>query len=256
MTLALLLASALLAAELPAVKATVGEEVTLLLDALPASTSDYSVIESERKDGKFNVTLLPLAPGRLDLAGTAVDVVLPDLPVDVDVSDIKPPLRAWPALWPWALLALLACSAWYAYREWKRRQGLVPAAPAEPPLPLEFRVERRLKELEGSGLWEKGEHAAYYLRLTGILRAYLEERWGVPATAMTTGEVARLVKARATLAAASTVRQLLERADLVKFARQKPGAEDGPRDLEEVRRFVFATSPGDLAAATPAKEAA
>lgn len=255
MSLALLLAASLLAAE-PAVKATVGEEVTLMLDALPASTSDYAVLKSERKDGKFEVTLLPLAPGRLDFAGTAVDVVLPELPGDVDVHDIKPPLRAWPALWPWALLALLGAAAWYAHREWRRRQGLVPAAPAEPPLPLEFRVERRLKELEGSGLWERGEHAAYYLRLTEILRAYLEERWGVPATAMTTGEVTRLVKARATLSVAAAVRQLLERADLVKFARQRPGAEDGPRDLEEVRRFVFATSPGELAAAAPPKEAA
>lgn len=255
MTLALLLASALLAAETAPLKATVGEDITLLLDALPASTSDYAVLKSERKDGKFSVTLLPLAAGRLEFSGTAVDVVLPDLPVDVDVLDIKPPLRAWPALWPWALLALLGAAAWYAHREWRRRRGLVRATPAEPPLPLEFRVERRLKELESSGLWEKGEHAAYYLRLTEILRAYLEERWGVPATAMTTGEVARLVKARATLPVAATVRQLLERADLVKFARQTPAAGDGPRDLEEVRRFVSATSPGELAAA-PGKEAA
>lgn len=253
MTPALLLASALLAAQTAPLKATVGEDITLLLDALPASTSDYAVLGSEPKDGKFSVTLLPLAAGRLDLAGTAVDVALPDLPVDVDVLDIKPPLRAWPALWPWALLALLGAAAWYAHREWRRRQGLAPSAPAEPPLPLEFRVERRLKELEASGLWEKGEHAAYYLRLTGILRAYLEERWGVPATAMTTSEVTRLVKARSTLSVAATVRGLLEGADLVKFARQTPGAQDGPRDLEEVRRFVFATSPSEPAAAGPAR---
>lgn len=255
MTLALLLAGALFAAETAPPKAVVGEELTLMLDALPASTSDYAVLKSERKDGGFAVTILPLAAGRLDLAGTAVDVVLPDLPVDVDVHDIKPPLRAWPALWPWALAAALGAAGWYAYREWRRRRGLAPAAPVPPPLPLELRVERRLKELEQDGLWERGEHDAYYLRLTAILRAYLEERWGVPATAMTTVEVARLVKARSTLAAAATVRPLLERADLVKFARQKPGPEEGPRDLEEVRRFVLATSPGEPAA-VPAREGA
>lgn len=238
------------------VKAEVGRELTLTLDALPASTSDYYVLKAQQRDGRHDVTILPLATGRLDFAGTAVDVVLPELPADVDVRDIKPPLRAWPALWPWLLLALLGAAAWRAWREWKRRQGLAPEKPAEPVPPLELRIERRLKELEQSGLWEKGEHAAYYLRLTEILRAYLEERWGVPATAMTSGEVSRLVKARASLQESSAVRPLLERADLVKFARQRPDAGDGPRDLEEVRRFVSATSPGELAAAGPAREAA
>jgi hypothetical protein len=238
------------------VKAEVGRELTLTLDALPASTSDYYVLASAQKDGKHEVTLLPLATGRLDFAGTKVEVGLPELPADVEPRDIKPPIRAWPAVWPWLLLALLGAAAWRAWREWERRKGLAPEKPAEPVLPLEFRIERRLKELEASRLWEEGRHAAYYLRLTEILRAYLEERWGVPATAMTSGEVARLVKARATLKEAGVVRPLLERADLVKFARQTPQPGDGPRDLEEVRRFVFATSPGELAAAAPEREAA
>lgn len=252
--LALFLASSLCgAAETAALKATVGEETTLTLNALPESTTDYAVLKAEPKDGKFNVTVLPLNTGRLSIAGTDLEVSLPKLADDVDVQDIKPPLKAWPAMWPWALLALLGAAAYYGWKEYARRQGILPPAPAEPPIPLEFRVERKLKELEDSGLWASGEHAAYYLRLTEILRGYLEERWGVPATAMTSSEVAKLVKARATLAVAAQVRTLLERADLVKFARQKPGANEGPADLEEVRRFVFATSPKDLAPAEAAK---
>jgi hypothetical protein len=242
------------AAETAAVKAVVGQETTLTMDALPEATTDFAVLKAEKKDGKYLVTVLPLATGRLDLAGTAVDVVLPALADDVDVHDIKAPLAAWPALWPWLLLAALGAAGWYARKEWLRRQGVLPDAPAVPPVPLETRIESRLQGLAASGLWERGEHAAYYLGLTEILRAYLEERWGVPATAMTSGEVARLVRDRSTLATAGTVRALLERADLVKFARQKPGAQDGPQDLEEVRRFVLATSPRELAAA-PAEAA-
>lgn len=245
----LLLALTLAAAQ---TKAVVGEETTFVMKELPASTTDFIVVKAEAKDGAYAVTVLPLAPGMLDFGGTPVEVVEPELSDDADIADIKPPLAARPALWPWLLLALLAAAAWYARRQWRRRQGATPAAPAEPPVPLEFRIERRLAALEASGLWENGRHGDYYLGLTEILRAYLEERWAVPATAMTSGEVARLVKARADLATAATVRELLERADLVKFARLKPGAQDGPNDVERVRRFVFATSPRELAGAAGA----
>lgn len=242
--LATLLAAGLCAAaETAPVKAVVGQETVLTMDSLPASTSDFAVLNAEKKDGRYLVTVLPLSPGTADFHGRPVAVAEPALPEDADIKDIKPPMKAFPALWPWALLGLLGAAAWHARRRWLARRGLEPRAPLEPALPLEFRIERSLKELEDSGLWEREEHAAYYLRLTEILRSYLEQRWGVPATAMTTAEVTRLVKARATPAAAGTVRPLLERADLVKFARQKPGPAEGPADLEEVRRFVFATSP-------------
>ncbi|MDX6769965.1 MAG: hypothetical protein SF051_10565 [Elusimicrobiota bacterium] len=235
----LLLALGLAAAQ---TKAVVGEETTIVVKELPASTTDFVVVKSQARDGGLAVTVLPLAPGKQSFAGIEFEVAEPPLPDDADIADIKPPLAARPALWPWVLLALLAAAAWYARRAWRARRGAAPPPPAEPPLPLEFRIERRLAELEASGLWERGEHAAYYLRLTEILRSYLEERWGVPATAMTTVEVSRLVKARADLDAASEVRALLERADLVKFARVTPLAQDGPKDLERARRFVFATT--------------
>lgn len=230
-------------------KVVVGEETTVTLDALPRGTSDFAIVKTEQRDGKYAVTLLPLTPGKVEFHGLKMEVTEPTLPDDADIDDIKGLAAASPALWPWLLLAALAAAAWYARREWLRRRGLAPAAPAEPPLALEFRTERELAALEASGLWERGEHSAFYLRLTEILRGYLEERWSVPATAMTSGEVARLVKARASLELAGSVRELLERADLVKFARLKASPLDGPKDLEKVRRAVFSTSTREEAAA-------
>ncbi len=247
---ALLLLAASLASAAAPVKAVVGEETVLVMDALPQGTSDFVVVKAQAQDGKQAVTLLPLTPGKIDFHGVAFDVAEPTLPDDAEISDIKGLAKARPALWPWLLLAALAAAAWYARREWlRRRKPEGPAAPAEPVLPLEFRVERDLAALEASGLWEKGEHAAYYLRLTEILRAYLEERWGVPATAMTSGEVTRLMRDRASLDLAATTRELLERSDLVKFARQKASPTDGPRDLAKVRDLVFKTAVRDEAAA-------
>ncbi|HEX4047786.1 MAG TPA: hypothetical protein VH309_08130, partial [Elusimicrobiota bacterium] len=76
------------------------------------------------------------------------------------------------------------------------------------------------------------------------LRVYLEARYGEPATAMTSVEVARLVKSKQPdLKASAIARELLQRADLVKFARIKPGPDDGPNDSRSVLDLVRTTTP-------------
>ena len=60
---------------------------------------------------------------------------------------------------------------------------------------------------------------------------------------MTSVEVSRLVKSQEPdLKAATLVREVLTRADLVKFARFKPSADEGPRDIGSVRDVVRATT--------------
>ena len=232
---------------------------TLAPDALASATTAFAVVKTEAlPDGSWAWTVLPLDAGALDfVARWTVDgkpaeappvrlaVGGPDLPKDADIEDIKGPLAARRAWWPWLLAAALGAAAWEAWRRWKARPGpMAPEAPAAPPAPPETVAEAALAELAASQLWERGEHAAYYLKLTDILRAYLEARFGAPASAMTSVEVARLVKERLPdLRASAVARDLLSRADLVKFARIKPDAGDGPRDLESARGLVKATTP-------------
>jgi hypothetical protein len=248
---------------------TVPLGAALAPDALASATTSFAVVKAEaRKDGSWIWNVLPLDAGNLSftarwkLDGNSVDapavklaVRAPDLPKDAEISDIKSPFAARRALWPWLLAAVLGAAAWEAWRRWKarpRQKGDF-LAPAEPPVPPEVAAERALAELAASQLWERGEHAAYYLRLTDILRLYLEARYAEPASAMTSVEVARLVKAKEPdLKAATIVRELLSRADLVKFARIKPEPGDGPRDADLVRDVVRATTPQDQAAAAGA----
>jgi UDP-glucose 6-dehydrogenase len=76
------------------------------------------------------------------------------------------------------------------------------------------------------------------------LRDYLEARYQEPATAMTSQEVSRLVKSKTSdLTTATSVREILSRADLVKFARIKPQENEGTRDVETVRAIIAATTP-------------
>ena len=263
--------SALVGAEtFLAYKPSVPSGAKLEADPLSSATTDFAVVKAEsRPDGTWAWTVLPLNEGRLSftarwlLDGRAVAAppvplaaVTPGIPKDADIVDIKEPISARRALWPWLLAAVLGALSWEAWRRWKARPRALgsPDFPSEPPLAPEDAAEKALAELAASGLWERGEHAAYYLRLTDILRAYLEARYGEPATAMTSPEVARLVQTKAPdLKASALAREVLSRADLVKFARIKPGAEEGPRDAAQVLAVVRATTPAPTLPAEAAR---
>ncbi len=236
-------------------------------DALASGTTDFVVTQAAaRPDGSWAWTVLPMNVGALDftarwtLDGRALaaptvrlSVTAPKIAKDADIADIKAPRAApWP-WWPWLVAAALAAAAYAAWKARKNRAIDAPSVIVAPPVPPETAAENAIAELEASGLWERGEHATFYLRLTDILRAYLEARYGEAATAMTSAEVARLVKSREPdLRASATAREVLSRADLVKFARIKPSASEGPDDVGLVRALISATTPKDAARAVAA----
>lgn len=244
-----------------------GAPGSLTADVVGSNTNDVIVVKAVEKDGAWEWTLLPVSTGTLAFtarykAADGSEVLAPPvklsvtstgLPDEEDISDIKAPMSARPAIWPWLLAAALGALAYYAYDRWKNRP--VPEGepvPKEPALPPEIVAERAIAELRGSGLWES-DQIAYYASLTDILRIYLEARYGQPVTAMTSAEVSRLVRERAqSLQTGGAVRELLSRADLVKFAKAKPGAEEGPGDADLALSVIKATTPRDLA--SPSQE--
>ena len=241
----------------------------LKADPSASMTGDFAVVKAEEKDGAWIWTILPLSTGTVSftaryqtadgkaLEATPVPLHIGEikLPADAEILDIKPPLKAWPALWPWLLAAALGYAAWRAWKRWKGRPLGPEGNPLAlaPSLPPEAIAAEAIATLLASGLWES-DQAAYYLRLTEILRIYLEARYNKPVTAMTSVEVARLVKTRAhDLRVGGSVRELLNRADLVKFARAKSAPEEGRRDAALALDVIKSTTPQDLAAPKEAR---
>ena len=202
----------------------------------------------------------------VDAAGSATALATEALAVAVesvgrdeggDIRDIKGPLAipfAVASLLPWAaaLLALAAVAAWL-YRRRRRRSGPAIRAPAVPPRPAHETALAALDALEAEGLIERGEIKTYHIRLSDILRVYLEGRFGLDAMEMTTGEV--LDGLRGTDAGAGVVadlRGLLDRCDLVKFAKLRPAAAACRELAPLARRVVNATTPVEPAAAEAA----
>lgn len=219
-----------------------------------------------RQSQRFTVRVLPLAVGRLPvvlswaLRGSSnaslrsppafISIAEPPLSPDGSPRDIKEPLKASAALWPW-LLALAAAAL--AVTLLRRKKTMQPTAAAEPIIPdgrpPHVRALADLEALRDSGLWAGRRYKEFYAELTDVLRRYFDGRFGIPAPTLTTSELGRqLRQAEIDTAAGHAAREVFHRADMVKFAKITPEEEDGAEELESARMIVSQTAPVDLAA--------
>jgi len=104
---------------------------------------------------------------------------------------------------------------------------------------------RELDKLSQEKLWQKNEFKEYYTRLTAIIRIYLEKRFHIPAMEETSYEILQDWKQHheAVPGLYDMLKQLLNLADLVKFAREKPLPSDNEVNLDNAYEFVRRTKP-------------
>lgn len=232
-----------------------GQPLTLDFEA---STTDYFSIA---KIEGLRVDIIPLAVGRLEIplfwslqtpsgvkkiASAPVILNVAEPPIaGGEIADIKAPRAARRSLWPWLLALALAAAGYWAYT--RRRPGLRRAAtpaPISDDRPAEVLAHAELSELEASGLWDAGRFKDFYIRLTEILRQYLERRYGIPATHLTSSELHRHIRhAEIDRPVALLLKDLFDRADLVKFAKISPAQNWGGSDLAAARSLVRQTTP-------------
>jgi hypothetical protein len=137
-----------------------------------------------------------------------------------------------------ALLSLLL--AFLVVRRRRRRTTVDP----ETLLPPHERALREFERLQAKGWLEAGEAKAYYGELSGILRRYLERRFGVDALELTSAEtLARLKEKELPRSVIDRVREVFETADLAKFAKQVPAQVAGERARTALMEAVESTRP-------------
>jgi hypothetical protein len=170
--------------------------------------------------------------------------------VDSTIYDVKAPIHlplSFLEVFPFVLggLALVAAVyllLWYLRRRRKSKGLLIPERLQEPAHVIAFRELDRLREEK---LWQRSELKPYYTRLTEIIRQYMERRFDIPAMEMTSYEILDAWKMgeRPTEDLTAKLNRLLNLADLVKFAREKPLASDNEENLERAYEFVKRTVP-------------
>ena len=101
-----------------------------------------------------------------------------------------------------------------------------------------------LEELEKENLPSRELWKAYYSRLSGILREYINSRFGIPAPESTTWELIHLMrKNNLPSEIIDLTGDVLSLADLVKFARHIPALTDCSEDMEQTRKIIKSTIP-------------
>jgi len=201
---------------------------------------------------------------------TGGDVVRPPIlrivPVrasgDEELRPLKPQASAGtpPAWWQRSEVPLglggvaLAAAAALAWQR-RRRPIAQPAVPIEDVRSPEDRARARLDALRGVALVDRAAYRHFYGELSIATRAYLAERHGFNATALTTGELReRFAGAGVGRWQARLVAGLLERCDAAVYARAQPDPASADHDLTVAYEIVELSRPrrGELRQAVSA----
>lgn len=175
--------------------------------------------------------------------------------VEVDttkaIRDIKAPLEVPPPppdyTWLWwtggiLLFLIIAGIALWLFLKWRKEKNIPPPPP--PPVLLHIRMLEKLEELKAQGLAEKGMLKEFYTALTDILRAYIEERFRVPAMEQTSDEIMHSFRSLAVDDQSRYyLKQILLLADMVKFAKETPTAFENEMSMNNAFGFVKGTTP-------------
>lgn len=245
-------------------------ESTVAVEPFRARSDQRELTADARFFDSGTFTLPPLtvslrgAPGvdePVSVTFEGPQITVPSVLAALPPEDVKPlagrdvlplPLRAGDEPgFPWlpvgAALAVLALLATAIALLLKRRAAVEPATPPPPP-PAHERALRALDALLSRHLPEQGAVEPYFVELSEILRRYIEDRFGLRAPERTTEEFLAELRnsdaGRRALEAAQrdVLRGFLERADLVKFARDEPDLDVCAQAAGAARDFVRGTA--------------
>jgi len=240
-------------------------------DFLIRDYNERSIGVSETKSGqqmrRFRYQLEPTQAGKHLIRAIAVEFVdkregsenfsspttLESEPIEINVTselgDAVPSLASLEPMFPprpldegiswwWALL-ILPVAALIGFVVWRRRRRTASVAVPKLLSPEEI-ARAALAQLLSENLPAQGRFQEFYLRLTGVVRQYVEGTTGVRAPDQTTEEFLRAIRSRQLFGFEQTIslQDFLEAADMVKYAGQEPSSEQIEQAIDKAREFV------------------
>lgn len=158
------------------------------------------------------------------------------------IRDIRREPESWQDYWPWGagILVFLSLIGWWFWKN--RRKPISPQAPKQeiaPPVSASEKALQQLDELQQKQLWKQEQTKEHYAALSLILREYLESRYGIAALESTTSEIQMmLVSTDLPTGSRDLLEEILQKTDLVKYARSEPSAATHLAVLEKARGLI------------------
>ncbi|MBK9798239.1 MAG: hypothetical protein IPP56_00410 [Bacteroidetes bacterium] len=92
-------------------------------------------------------------------------------------------------------------------------------------------------------MWQEGKYKIYQIRLSDIVRSYIENRFQIAAMEQTTDETMRSMRRiHIEDGLRFKLRQLLSLSDMVKFAKEQPLPSENEQSMEDAILFVKTTA--------------
>lgn len=238
-------------------------------------TSDAKSAEGSKKPKNyraFHYQLEPVHAGRHLIRSVAIEfldnrpdsenagklAMIESEPIEIDVTselgneipdlnrlepDVPPRPVDSPYSWIWllALLPIALVALLYSWIRFKRKSIELPPVVQSP----QEIAQQALAALLQEELLKQGRFQEFYLRLTGIVRVYIEGTTGVRAPEQTTEEFLRAMRSRDLFTATQSLRlqEFLEAADMVKYAAQLPSMDQVDVSIDRAREFITMEPP-------------
>ena len=163
------------------------------------------------------------------------------------IQDVKKPFTSYGWILTIIATVLLLLIVAFVYFVFIRKKKF-PFLQTQKKLPPFDRAIQDLKELQNSKYLIQSQHKEYYTRLTDIVKAYLEEEVHILAKESTTDELLTKInllqekgKLNLNQETITNLKRVLQTADLVKFAKNKPSDDNAEYDRETIENVVIKT---------------
>ncbi len=223
-----------------------------------------SIVLVPFEEGHYALPDVPVIRESDTLVFKGLEMDVKTMPVDTatfEIHDIKGQILypvTFKELLPWiggGLLAaaFIALAVWLIVRASKRK-----AEALKPKDPAYIVALRELDKYRSDKYWAPDKQKAFYSGITDALKFYMDERFGVDAPEMTTAELFDALKSDKDITPEmySSLKELFERADFVKFAKHIASEQENAAALPLAVRFVTTTYQTDLEKETGGQEAA
>ena len=163
------------------------------------------------------------------------------------IQEVKKPFTSYGWILTIIAAVLLLLIVAFVYFVFIRKKKF-PFLQTQKKLPPFDRAIQDLKELQNSKYLIQSQHKEYYTRLTDIVKAYLEEEIHILAKESTTDELLTKInllqekgKLNLNQETITNLKRVLQTADLVKFAKNKPSDDNAEYDRETIENVVIKT---------------
>lgn len=190
------------------------------------------------QNGELNDTIFSVET-YLEVGGVAIDTTN----AIRDIKAIEKAPLTFREIIPWfSILILIGLIIGFIalYLEKKKAKESDEPEDKRPAEPAHIIALRELDLLKAQKLWQQNEVKEYYSRLTGIIRKYIELQFVIPALEQTTTEILKSfhVSGYRSKINYNEMEELLNLADMVKFAKGEPNPRENEKLLDVAYKFV------------------